>query len=185
MDSKNLERQLKIKDIYEKLIYTEPSKSNSSKCKDWISRDWLQQWLQSDSDNKVPKIDNSAALCPHAKWVWNLVTSWNAGCLDGSRFMFTFFWRRLDCCSARRTWSVLIQVSVHVHSAVGCGICHFFPYTNAFYVAVRCLTVFNSTHTEGVSFCIRAEKVVSFLFLAVQADKLYESFGTHGGPRLT
>ena len=56
----NKERQDEIKSTFDKL--TQNDNINKS---EWISRQWLNQWLSLDVSKTIPAIENSTALCAH------------------------------------------------------------------------------------------------------------------------
>jgi len=58
----NKVRQTEIKSVYEEMIKNE----NADDC-EWISKQWLQDWLAFDSSKPIPSINNSKATCIHSK----------------------------------------------------------------------------------------------------------------------
>jgi ubiquitin carboxyl-terminal hydrolase 48 len=56
----NKEKQDEIKTVYEQLIQNE----RLSDC-EWISKDWLCQWLSFDLSAPISLIDNTSAVCAH------------------------------------------------------------------------------------------------------------------------
>lgn len=58
----NKERQGEIKSVYEELIKNEQVED----C-EWITKQWLTDWLNFDSSKPIPPIDNSKCTCIHSK----------------------------------------------------------------------------------------------------------------------
>lgn len=58
----NKEKQSEIKSVYEELIKNE----NVDEC-EWISKQWIMDWLAGDSSKPVAPIDNTKATCVHGK----------------------------------------------------------------------------------------------------------------------
>ncbi|XP_074604529.1 ubiquitin carboxyl-terminal hydrolase 48-like isoform X1 [Brevipalpus obovatus] len=81
--AQNREAQKEILNIYKNLIVkdTEPF--------EWISKNWLKEWLQSDFKTPITPVDNSHALCPHNKLSLRSITSMKCVNSKGADMIFS------------------------------------------------------------------------------------------------